>query len=343
MNRVCTNVVFIERNLNTMCFSLGALSVIWFGYKFIKSKDIQMEAMKTKYRTYYRIGKLYFLLILLMLLTYIVYATYSCINPTVAALIRSLAATFYGIQHHILIFLLFYRLQLAFHDSAFQLTPYNIWLFRVFYTIYILSVSILVILVFTGDIDLYTPLGAMMMATTWILQFVLVIWITVIFTYKLRVISFNPHSQSEEDIFNAQMMFSTTKIALLTIFAITPNLVGTAIRVYAAVHPSSEMDFVNLLGIVFDVSTNFVAILLGFKSYETEYIKCCGCCHTKCFGCCVGNEYNVNRANHTVQRTQTDKTETDDAQWTQLSTLETHSKTTNYTTSAARVGSTATV
>eukprot|EP01083_Nonionella_stella_P091374 255470_1 len=331
-------------DVNAIFFIGGALVVIWFGYKFIQNKDVQEESMKTKYKTYYRIGKLYFIFIILMFLTYSVYSTYSCIisNPITSTLIRNVASTFYGMEHNILIFLLFYRLQLAFDDSTFQLKPCNIWLYYIVYAIYIITVIVLNALVFTGD--LYTPFGAMMIFITWVLQFVLIVWVTIIFTYKLRVISFNPHSESEEDAFSAQMMFITTKMTLLTIFAIIPNFMGVAVRVYAgAVQQSPAIDFLGLLSIVFDVASNFVAILLGFKSYETQYMKTCGCCHHICVRCCARGKPAVKQVALTIQQKQAPKEETTNdivlpADPETYTSLATQTQTSGTSTFTARVG-----
>ena len=72
--------MLIERVLNALFFIFGALSVIWFGYKFIKNQDIKNESATTKYKTYYKITNIYFIFVILMMISYSLEAIYECID-----------------------------------------------------------------------------------------------------------------------------------------------------------------------------------------------------------------------------------------------------------------------
>eukprot|EP01083_Nonionella_stella_P301069 1031106_1 len=331
-----TRIIIMERNLNVICFFVGGVAVLWFGYKFIKNKDIQTESIQPKYKTYYRIGKLYFLFVILMFFTFTAYGLHSCFttNTTASSLLMNIARTLYGIQHEILLFLLIYRLQLAFDDTAWQLTQCNICFFRTVYVLYLIAMIAANIFVFTGHI--YTPIGALSIGVIWITQFVLIVWITVIFIYKLRTISFEPHSpHNSRSVLGEQVIFITTKIALLTIVALVPNSIGPAIRIYAGtVEESPEIFFLNLLAVVFDVSSNFVAILLGFQQYEAQYLECCGCCHRKCVVCCTGARelHGGDRVEPPMQQKQAEQTDGNTGTITDTYlTLNTRSKTSTNT------------
>eukprot|EP01084_Bolivina_argentea_P009444 17624_1 len=203
-----------------------------------------------------------------------------CINLTIKSVFAQLGVITYILQYLLLFGLLFYRLDLVFSGTVFEMSR---TLRTMFYTSYffilVLGVSTAMISDTNDQSSFYSTVGTIVVIGFFISMCVFTVTLIGPFIYKLWITI-----KSSAD--NADLIPVVIKTFLLTVPCIVSLVVvAIAIAIKASSGLSSGLLLMEGLFITCDLITNFLSIFLGFKEFDGYYMVICGPCHRMCIKC----------------------------------------------------------
>merc|ERR1712228_280737 len=107
--------------------------------------------------------------------------------------------------------------------------------------------------------------------------------LTFLFVYKLM----NVHMRTSDGLnSDSSVMIATiTKISILSLISITSYVFSTVVSfimfTFDAIDTTNGQ-FIWLIIGTSDIYTNFISIILTFKTFDPFYLKVCGCCDVRC-------------------------------------------------------------
>eukprot|EP01083_Nonionella_stella_P091403 255555_1 len=265
-------ICFVENTINGVVFGLGSILVIILSYQYIK------HAYDSSLACFHSMILILFLLILMTFVTFSISAFFACVDEDIFWSLMLSGRITYVLQCSVLIWLLFYRLCLVFASSEFAV---SVCTKRAFYCVYSIFHCL-------GGLTLYSlsssKLWAPIMSTIGFTTLILVILsLVLIFVRKLMMVAriFAHHGDDQED--SKELIAVATKTFILTLWCIVSLLlVAIWMGIQELTGDTIHYQFVLGLATAFDLGTNFIAIWLGFKTFEIWYMKMCGFCQRKC-------------------------------------------------------------
>ena len=267
------------------------LSFIYFTYQFIKSK----KSIPDKW--------LYLLAITAFITQtiHIIFAssarTYAAITSNcsngdidiIHAALSTVAIIGVFMQYHLMLLIMFIRLNFLFQGTQFQISSRTIITFFLLFIMAVILTMLYAVLYFlyyhNADSDQLTLLIGLITACFSLLIIMLSSMLNILFVYKLIKVNRQIYKKKSD----AQRLISTiTKISILSLVCIVSTLFVTAMGVttQGLVFNSIHGWFAHAIAVSLDVCTNFICIFLSFHAFNGYYVNLCGCCDVKCKGLC---------------------------------------------------------
>lgn len=203
-----------------------------------------------------------------------------------SANIRAIADGLYLIQYALLLFILFYRIDLVFKGSGYELSKFTVFLFI---TLYILSIVFGALTVYTlqshsVSIHHLFPITATIFCVALLST---ISMLPCLFIYKLMAV--HKDTASAIDSSSSSNMISTiTKISLLSSISILSFIFSAILPflIYLTNLSSIHMQFLFVFIGTIDMYTNFISVILTFGSFNRYYVRLCGLCDIGCKRLC---------------------------------------------------------
>jgi len=180
--------------------------------------------------------------------------------------------TSYPMLWSICVGLLFVRTYLAFQDSELAYSSRTMRAWYIIYISYIVVAFELLTLVAFNVSEFWAI--TLSVAATVLLSVVVVVFINAMFVYKLIRV----HRMVEE-VKNEKMMNLITKTTLLAMISSVGGVLSGATAVCFLLIPNAHSSFFFHLGMFYDVTTNFLSIVLPLGSFASWYTSVC--CHRR--------------------------------------------------------------
>eukprot|EP01084_Bolivina_argentea_P193916 332665_1 len=248
-------------------------------YYYWKNKD-KLNANPLMFKG----GFCYFLFTPLFCINYCTNLLYESLsNSNELDTIFLLTGTFFnGAQLIWLIALLFGRIYFIFNETAYKVSNTTMYIFISLCIFEIFDVTFYVLLQ-TGDISVnkHHEFAFLTYFIGVINMLVLVLWITILYVYKLFQIISNTGNSC--GTVSEKLLTIMTKHTVLALIWISTSICFWCIPF--ALKPFLNSDIYLLLYhgfILLDVNANAFTFLLGFQFAHKMYLKCCSCTHNKC-------------------------------------------------------------
>ena len=193
-------------------------------------------------------------------------------------------------QYSAMIFLLFYRLKVVFDDTAYELSQYTKWAFYIMYTSIcgiLLAVSFHVL---NNLLAGYSIIGTILVSFAALSAIAIIFFLAFLFVTKLIDVNKRCDGQAAQQKDDNKLLSTITKQSILTLISIASLLAYVIIYFLLSstglLSTSIHASFIHGLLSLIDTWTNFICILLSYKSFNAYYTKMCGCCDIKCKELC---------------------------------------------------------
>ena len=183
----------------------------------------------------------------------------------------NILSQFYCLETLLLLGQLYYRLNVIFKNTQFEMskcTNNTFWIYYIFTTI-----------VFVGGCVMYSnyiTLSTMITAFAGVLVLLLTITLQCLFMNKV----FNVYRVSDDAEDLIKIITKTSLLAMISTFNTILAFLGAAIE---PTMQSIHLNFVIRLVLTADIFTNFVCIFLAYNDFSSDYDKVCAKCDS-CWG-----------------------------------------------------------
>eukprot|EP01083_Nonionella_stella_P019486 54119_1 len=272
----CAYITFLERCLNSVFYAFGAVSLTWYIFKFVQRRR------KRSNKCLYCIGLIFYFVILLAFMCWVASSALYCINSDISSKTLVLGAVLYGLQYLVLLFILFYRIDIIFEHTIYAPRKCTKATFYTMYATTICAVFINLFIQYFSKEANNAKISGSIHAVTFLLLLIMVITLVVLLVSKLIAIN----KQTED----TRMISVATKNTVLTVASILSLLMVLfymGILIMIGGSDSEHTVFVRGCIVATDLYTNFVSVIFGFEAFEKHYMMICGNCHRKCIGCCI--------------------------------------------------------
>eukprot|EP01084_Bolivina_argentea_P266940 452944_1 len=190
---------------------------------------------------------------------------------------------FYGSHLILLIALLFARIYFIFDETLYKLSETTIHIFIALFIFEICDVAIYILLV-TCTIPLKPYQSDQLLFITYLIgvanMFVIVLWISILYVYKLFTILSNTSDNSNP--ITEKLFTSVTKHTLLALIWISTLISFWCIPISFRQYLNYDAYLLLHHGfMLLDVNTNAFTFVLGFQFAHKTYMRCCSCTHNK--------------------------------------------------------------
>ena len=199
--------------------------------------------------------------------------------------IKSAFLLFYGMQNWIVLIIFFDRVRLVFNKTPLRLSKITVNIWLCLFVVPPFYVSTLIIL-FTANIASQS-LWLISMAIAYLLVIIYMIALVILFINKLIIVYQSYHSKDE----NLLLLSSITKIVNLTSFSVVMTAISLIAYQFKKSKENDEnyklYDWISAYILICDIFTNYMCIVLCFKSFKIYYSKLCKHMDTICRCCWI--------------------------------------------------------
>ena len=240
-------------------------------YKYIKSQDVKQKCL-------YWSGLIFFITIVLSAITMMLYSIYFCRDFNTFTILFNIASLFFVTQSLQLLGILFARVYYVFDGTMFALSTVTVRLWCISY-------SVMVVMAISAAIATAnfrrTIIGSIIIVSAFITLIITIIFLISLFLYKMTQVYKCMNKENNDSKF----LKIITKTVILTIISISATLLNGIGTAGVASTKSIHLAMVARFLVLFDLSSNFWCVILGYCGYKDWYLKLCGCCDSKCTAC----------------------------------------------------------
>ena len=262
-------------------FLLASIIVIVPSYIFIKAYI--NNNLKTPKLLFYS-GILFYIVLIIHFISEGIYFGLYCHYGDKYLIFDIITQYLYPFQGLILVTFLFIKLVFIFKSTEYAISKITIILYSIITTIAMSSA------LFGQTVIIFQNLGSFQLGLLSVLTgscgyIFLILWLNVLFLYKLSVVY---KMCKEANNKNHQYLIKViTKTAVLcfvsTVWIILFLISYFMIRISDSVH----IYLISRVLLIGDIYTSFASIFLSYDYFDTWYFKIFGCCHHKCHSCLV--------------------------------------------------------
>jgi len=266
---------------------MPALKIIWalfiaYGiYRYVSS-SLKQETCKILYY----LGLAVFVVQIASLVAYAVGDLYFCGDQSFKFHLDWVASTLFLLQYALLLFLFFRRFELAFKGTLFAISRRIKWTFYVVYVFWIL-ISLYQAISYEPWWDYSETVRVFGICLDLLCPVFLISMITTIFVSKLSELSRQETGRISNET-DYSLLPVATKVALLGFMACATLIIVLVIGFISdsltnnRIISTIDKEFICGALFIFDITTNFLAVLLSVRPFGEFYFLLCGCCDAKC-------------------------------------------------------------
>ena len=283
----CNKNFYFWRNVFIVINVIVLLSTIIITFKFIQSHLAITDKEKwAKKKTIFYVSLLFICFTILSLSGLLIEISLSCIHHIFLDYSFLIFITLYLLQSGCLLLISFIRVKYVFDTTFMKLSKCTIRFYYIIFVILALFIPLSMIELIDTENDILYIITAFAASMVFLLLIFLSVSIMILFIRKL--IQVYKMVTKDDDLIEI-----ITRSTILTLVSISVTLI---------VLPTSgiQMQYPWILVYVFlfDITTNFLCIMLSFDLMKEYYVTICGCIDSQCKKCwtnIVQNEADSNR------------------------------------------------